>query len=344
MINRVLVVGLGSAGGRHLRLARKLLPDAEIRTLSHRERANSPDNADGRVGSIAEALSFNPEIAVIANPSTMHVRIATELANAGVHLLIEKPLSSSTEGVLELIEISKAKSVVLSVGYNLRFSESLLHFKKVIGEGLIGKVLSVRCEVGQYLPSWRPESDYRETVSAQRELGGGVLLELSHELDYLRWIFGEVNWVRATLSKQSKLEIDVEDSAHLILGFAPTADDFQLIAKLDLDFIRHDRTRSCLAIGEAGTIHWDGIKNEVRLFPLNSSDWTLLHGIPAQSDDSYLGEWSNFLESVKAREVPLSNGESGLRVLEIIEAARMSSHNGLQTFVTTNALDMVGDN
>ena len=76
----------------------------------HRERANHPDNAVGRVGSIAEALNFNPEIAVIANPSTIHVRIAMELANAGVHLLIEKPLSSSTEGVLELIEICKAKS------------------------------------------------------------------------------------------------------------------------------------------------------------------------------------------------------------------------------------------
>jgi predicted dehydrogenase len=340
----VLIVGLGSAGGRHLRLARKLMPDAEIRTLSHREPTTPSDYADGVVDSIAGALSFNPQIAVIANPSPMHLNIANELANAGIHLLIEKPLSSSTKGVPELIETCRAKSVVMAVGYNLRFSTSLVHFKKVISEGVIGKVLSVRCEVGQYLPSWRPESDYRKTVSAQRELGGGVLLELSHELDYLRWIFGEINWVRATLSKQSELEIDVEDSAHLILGFAPSSDQFQLIAKLDLDFIRHDKTRSCLAIGETGTIHWDGIKNEVRLFPMNSSDWTILHGKTPQSDDSYLGEWNDFLESVNARKMPLSNGQSGLKVLEIIQAAQKSSQNGIQTCITTNAKDIVGDN
>jgi predicted dehydrogenase len=320
------------------------MPNAEIRTLSHRKREIPSNYADGIVDSILGALSFNPQIAVIANPSPMHLHIASELANAGVHLLIEKPLSSSTKGIPELIETCRAKSVIMAVGYNLRFSKSLIHFKNVINEGLVGKILSVRCEVGQFLPSWRPESDYRRTVSAQSELGGGVLLELSHELDYLRWIFGEIDWVRATLSRQSELEIDVEDSAHLILGFASSSDHFQLIAKLDLDFIRHDRTRSCLAIGETGTIHWDGIKNEVRLFPMNSSDWTILHGATPQSDESYLGQWNDFLQSVNARKMPMSNGESGLKVLEVIEAARISSQNGKQTFVSTNAKDIVGDN
>ena len=77
---------------------------------------------------------------------------------------------------------------------------------------------------------------------------------------------------------------------------------------------------------------------------MNSSDWTILHGITPQSDDPYLGEWNDFLESVNARKMPLSNGQSGLKVLEIIEAARLSSQNGMQTFVTTNAIDIVGDN
>ena len=79
----------------------------------------------------------------------------------------------------------------------------------------------LRCEIGQYLPLWRPGSDYRLGVSANRALGGGVLLELSHELDYLRWIFGDVDWVQASLERQSALEIDVEDTAHLLLSFMP---------------------------------------------------------------------------------------------------------------------------
>ena len=77
---------------------------------------------------------------------------------------------------------------------------------------------------------------------------------------------------------------------------------------------------------------------------MNSSDWTILHGITPQSDDPYLEEWNDFLESINARKMPLSNGQSGLKVLEIIEAARLSSQNGMQTFVTTNAIDIVGDN
>ena len=80
--------------------------------------------------------------------------------------------------------------------YNLRFLPSLQAYRERIQFGVIGKVLSVRCEIGQYLPSWRPGSDYRQAVSASRALGGGALLELSHEIDYLRWIFGEVAWVQ----------------------------------------------------------------------------------------------------------------------------------------------------
>ena len=137
-------------------------------------------------------------------------------------------------------------------GYNLRFSPSLMYFNELIKKNIVGQILSVRCEVGQYLPEWRPNKDYRKTVSANFHLGGGVLLELSHEIDYLRWIFGEVDWVRATLAQQSSLVFDVEDSAHLTLGFLPNENGRQLIGTLNLDFIRHDQTRACIAIGEKG--------------------------------------------------------------------------------------------
>ena len=112
--------------------------------------------------------------------------------------------------------------------------------------------MSVRCEISHYLPSWRPECDYRQGVSGRGELSGGALLELSHEIDYLRWIFGEAVWVNATLSRQSRLEIDVEDTAHLVIGFAPDNGGRQLIASVNMDFIRHDNTRLCIAIGEKG--------------------------------------------------------------------------------------------
>ena len=207
----------------------------------------------------------------------------------------------------------------------------------MLSEGAIGKVLSVRCEIGQYLPSWRPDSDYRKGVSARRELGGGVLLELSHELDYLCWIFGKVDWVKATLGQQSDLKLDVEDTAHLTLGFAPVADGHQLIGAINLDFIRHDATRLCTAIGENGSLRWNGLTGEVELYEVGAKEWCELFSHPHQRDESYQAEWQNFIACVTEHKTPLITGEDGLKVLHIIEAVRVSAASDWQVPVEARA-------
>ncbi len=335
MINRILIVGLGSVGKRHLRIARELFPNADIRVLRHQVVIEVPEYSNGIFFAIDEALTFAPQIAVISSPAPFHISTALVLAEFGVHLLVEKPLSTSLSRVAELLEVCERKGVVLLTGYNLRFLPSLQRYRDYLGENIIGRVLSVRCEIGQYLPSWRPESDYRQGVSARRELGGGVLLELSHEIDYLRWIFGEVEWVRATLSHQSRLEIDVEDVAHLILGFSQESDGFQLIGSINLDFFRHDLTRFCTAIGEKGSLRWDGLLGEVALYEIGSNEWRVLFCHQHQRDDSYLAEWKNFIECVTYKTAPLITGVDGLKVLEIIEMARSSSTNGVQMTIAS---------
>jgi predicted dehydrogenase len=243
---------------------------------------------------------------------------------------VEKPLSASLDGVPQLLEICHEQQIVLLTGYNLRFMPSLQRFRNLLNEHMIGKILSVRCEIGQYLPSWRPETDYRLGVSARRELGGGVLLELSHELDYLRWIFGEVEWVKATLSRQSSLDIDVEDTAHLIMGFMPTIDGYQFIGTVNLDFVRHDATRLCTAIGESGSLRWNGLTGAVELFAKGAKEWHELFRHQNQRDDSYLAEWRHFLGCVNGQQTPLITGKDGLKVLQIIDAARQASESGSQ--------------
>jgi predicted dehydrogenase len=334
-INRSLIVGLGSIGTRHLRLARKLLPQADIRVLRHQTTGEVPEFSNGCFFNIEEAIAFAPQIAVIASPAPFHIATAQALAEVGVHLFIEKPLSISLDGITQLLETCQKQNTVLLTGYNLRFLPSLQRFRDLLSEQVIGKVLSVRCEIGQYLPSWRPDSDYRQGVSARHELGGGALLELSHELDYLRWIFGEVDWVRATLSHQSNLEIDVEDTAHLTLGFVPAVDGHQLVASVNLDFIRHDTTRFCTVIGERGSLRWNGLTGEVALYEANAKGWRELFRYPHQRDDSYLAEWQNFIVSVSEHKTPLITGEDGLKVLEIIEAVRASAASGGQRSIAT---------
>lgn len=325
VMDRVLIAGLGSIGKRHLRLARELLPDADIRVLRHSDSPLVPDYANGCFSSVEQAVAFAPGIAVVANPATHHLGVALPLARAGTHLLVEKPLAATVEGVPQLLEACRSQGLVLLTGYNLRFLPTLQKFRELLLANTIGPIFSVRCEVGQYLPSWRPDADYRQGVSAQRRLGGGVLLELSHELDYLRWIFGEVSWVRAELSRQSRLEIDVEDTAHLTLGFVPKEDRTQLLASVTLDFIRHDTTRCCTAIGEAGSLRWNGVTGLVELCEAGGKGWVELFRYQCQRDESYEAEWRHFLDCVSKKEEPLISGKDGLKVLQIVHAARLSA-------------------
>ncbi len=332
---KILIVGGGGMGQRHMSMARYLFPMSEIKMWS-KHNSNKVINKDELILKLDDALKFKPNISVIANPATFHLQIAQELVVAGSHLLVEKPLSTSTLGLARLIKTCEKNNLILMTGYNLRFSSSLSYFRELLKNKIVGKVLSIRSEAGQYLPDWRPDRDYRKTVSANFSLGGGVLLELSHEIDYLRWIFGDIDWVRATLSKQSSLEIDVEDSAHLVLGFESSTAGNQLIANLNLDFIRHDQTRICTVIGDKGTLRWNGLTGTVDIFLQNSEKWEVLCSNKPDTDKTLLAEWENFLGSIKQKCHPLITGTDGLRVLEIIEAARKSSATGSQVEVIKN--------
>jgi predicted dehydrogenase len=333
MNKRILIVGHGSMGKRHLSVIQGLFPEAKIKILRQSKAREEIRLESNEVSSLDEAKQFLPEIIVICNPASEHINTALKFINSGVNIFIEKPISHSTKDIIKLISSLDAMNGVLIVGYNLRYLKSLQAFRRHLHEGLIGEPLSVRCEVGQFLPSWRQNTDYRMSVSAKRELGGGVLLELSHEIDYLRWIFGEVNWVRATLLRQSELEIDVEDTVHLTIGFEKRTSNGQLIANLNMDFIRHDTTRSCTIIGDKGSLRWDGILGEVSLFQAGEKTWENLFVNDNGIEETYILEWEEFIGAIEEKRFPAVTGLDGVRVIEIIEAARLSAKNGIQTAV-----------
>lgn len=325
-IERILIVGLGSIGKRHASLLRQIAPDVVLIALRHRCPGDDMSiDIDHTVTSIESAIELHPQAAIIANPATFHLELALQLAAAGIHLMVEKPIASSPDGVADLIQLCKDRNLVLMTGYNLRFLPSLQKFREYITNGKIGRVLSVRAETGQWLPSWRPDSDYRQTVSAQSALGGGVLLELSHEIDYLRWVFGDVAWVSAIKRQQSDLEIDVEDTVHVVLGFEPDSDVVGVVANLNLDFVRRDSTRCCTAIGENGTLCWNAISGSVDIFEAGTNEWRNLCSGQDQIINSYSEELKHFLTCASENVSPLIKGYDGLKVLEIIDAINQSA-------------------
>lgn len=320
MIERALVVSLGSIGNRHLRILTNALPTADIKVL-RRAGAAQQVGAIEQFDKLSKAIEFKPQCAIIASPAPFHIETALELANIGCHLLIEKPLSNSIYKVKKLLDLCEKKDLILQVGYNLRFLNTLQVFREKILNGTIGQVLSINSEVGQYLPSWRPNSDYRSSVSAKSELGGGVLLELSHELDYLRWIFGDINWMSAWLGKKSDLEIDVEDSAMLQFCF-----DTGPIAQLSMDFFRQDTSRRCVAKGSHGSISWDAVEGTVRIFEPKTASWATLLQHNANRDDTYIKQIQHFLNSIRGHSVSqyAAQGLDGLAVIEMVNAAKKS--------------------
>jgi predicted dehydrogenase len=320
---RLLIVGLGSIGRRHL--ANMALVDPSAALSVWRMRADANDSPDGCrvVRTLADALAERPDAAIVACAASRHIEVAIPLAESGVHLLIEKPLSNATDGVERLLEVSRSTRSVLMVGYTLRFYPPLRAMQQAIAAGRIGRVLSVRAEVGEYLPAWRP-TDYRSTVSARRALGGGAVLELSHEIDYVRWMVGEVARVTAMVGTLSDLEIDVEDTAEIVCGFENGA-----IGSLHLDMIQQPARRTCRVVGTGGVLAWDRATHEVRLVPSDGAAAETIHpAVELQANQMYIDELRHFLDTVRTGSEPIVSGRDGWRVLMIAEAVKQSAREG----------------
>jgi predicted dehydrogenase len=326
MNSRFLIVGLGSIGKRHLQCLRTIRPDADITVLRQHGRSKAiPEGADRVVLDLESALAYKPLAAIVANPANMHIDTAIDIANAGVHLLVEKPLSHSTERVSELLAICDQKQVVLMVAYVLRFNVGLIAFREALISGKIGRVLSFRAEVGQYLPDWRPGTDYRASVSARNALGGGALLELSHELDYIHWIFGKITGVYAQMVRSGTLEIDVEDVVEGILDIE-TERGHHCSGSFHLDMLQRAPYRICRAIGQQGTLEWDAIKGSVQWFDAGEQQWSLLY----EADDlprnaTYIAQLEQFVTAINGKGINTISGRDGLKVLQLIDAIRKSS-------------------
>lgn len=316
-----LIVGSGSIARRHLANLRMLRPKSRIIVL-RRQQSVSGDlpEADRVVNTLEDAIHECPETAIVANPAPFHVPIAQALAEAGCHLLVEKPFSDRMDGLDALIDTCASRGVTLMVGYNLRFCPSLQAMARMVAEGAVGRVLHVNAEIGQYLPDWRPATDYRAGVTAQASLGGGALLELSHEIDIALWLGGPVASLTASLGRVGDLEIDTEDCVDLLVNFSSGAR-----GHVHMDLLQRVPTRGCRVVGSEGTLEWDYFEDTLRLGRPGET-WRQLE-VPRlnQRNDMYLNELGHFFACVEQGVLPLVPGSAGRAVLAVALAARESA-------------------
>ena len=314
-MTRLLVVGAGSIGSRHATNARTLGVTELAVVEPDRGRREQLAAATGAAafGTLDAALDWGPQMAVVCSPPSLHLDAASACANAGCHLLIEKPLAATRDGV-DALEVTIAqRSLRAGVAYQLRFHPALRRMHALVHGGTIGRLLAVQAEYGQYLPNWRPSRDYRDTYTAQSALGGGILLDGSHEIDYVRWIAGEISAVFASAAKVSALDIDVEDTAALVLAF-PT----RTIGEIHLDCVQRGYSRRCVLIGSDATVRWDAATG---LSIVDASGAVHHEPLVPQPNDPYLAEMKAFLNG----EMGHATIADGARVLDVIAAARQSA-------------------
>jgi len=325
MINCLAIVGLGSIGRRHLRLISEIRPDIKIIVVrsGHGSACDEEKMAVKITDSIGDAIKEGIQAAIISSPATLHLKQSLELAKNGIHLLIEKPISHTSDRVKELLKIVNENRITTMIGYVLRYDLGAIKFKNWLDNKIKGKILHARIECGSYLPDWRPDQDYRKTVSALSELGGGVLLELSHEIDYLYWFFGKPKDVQAQIRNSGTLDINVEDQVDLLM----TSEQGYCIS-VQIDFNRRHVERKCKVLTTEGELIWDAVNKNVTWKGVNKEQSKYEYN--NERNSIYRKQLEVFFDCIENDNDPIVTVKDGINVISLIDAVRNASEKGIK--------------
>ncbi len=315
---KILLIGLGSIGKRHLQNILHL-GYTNIEVVSIKGFLPSPFTNLKVYTSIQQALKAGTyDVAILCTPTANHVGNMLELLQAKIaNIYLEKPVSHSEENVEELIKLGNGQSANIVVGYDLHFDIGLQKVKDLLQQNIIGKIVSVNAQVGQYLPDWRPQQDYREGMSAKVQAGGGVMLDLVHEFDYLLWLFGPVKKLACCYQHSGALQIETEDNAEVLLSF-----ESGVLGTIHLDYLQQKLVRNCRITGYHGSIYWD----------LTTSQVSWINNQKQEETFDYKGFERNdrFIQIMKAflsgdKDDRLTTLKQGIESLRLVLAAKQSS-------------------
>lgn len=322
---RYLIAGFGSIGRRHFRNLLSLGEKDIIFYRTHKSTLDDDELSDFIVETdLRKALAHGPDGVVISNPTAFHLDVAIPAAQQGCDIFLEKPVSHSMERVEDFKQIVDTKGSEVLVGFQFRFHPGLQRIKELLAAEQIGRPLAVRAHWGEYLPGWHPWEDYRKGYSARADLGGGVILTLSHPFDYLRWLMGDVRAVWALTASNSDLDVDVEDTAEIGLRF-----ENDCIGSVHLNYTQRPPSHELEIVGTRGTIQWKYNEGGVRVFDITEEQW---RDYPLKSgferNDMFLDEMSHFIDVVSGKVDPICPLVDGIRVQELIDGVKTSAETG----------------
>jgi predicted dehydrogenase len=299
---KVAVLGQGSIGRRHSGILRDLGCDLSTYDPATESSAASEEGAlDGA------------DAAVVASPSNEHERQALLAIAAGLPVLVEKPLALDVAGADRIAAAAGQAGVAVDVAMNLRHHRGVLGVKAAIAD--LGGAVRASAWCGSWLPGWRPGTDYRASYSAQRALGGGVLLDAIHEIDYVLWLLGPARRSAGMTAHASSLELDVEDVAHVHIEHESGA-----LSSITLDYADRQYHRGCRVVGNEATVEWDWGRESVRVFGADGR--CREESAPADVAPTYVAQMERFLAVARGEQPPLVGAAGARSALEVVDAVR----------------------
>lgn len=330
---KILIAGLGSIGRRHFRNFLALGEKDIVLLRSHRATLPDDELAGFSVETdLHEALKkHKPDAVVVANPTALHLDIAIPAAEAGCAILLEKPVSHSLDRLDVLQNAAQKNGSKILVGFQFRYHPTLNKARELISSGALGKVLTAHVHWGEYLPQWHPWEDYRQSYAARADLGGGVIVTLTHPLDYLRFILGDVEALWSFNGHLSPLELDVEDAAEIGLRFSSGA-----IGGVHINYFQRPPVHRLEIVGTTGTLSWDNADGVLHLRQMPAPFGSFSDQPPAPVSESFslpegfernqlfIAQTKHFIEVAQGKAQPVCSLDDGVRALQMALAAHES--------------------
>jgi predicted dehydrogenase len=319
----VLVVGLGAAGLRHAENARDLGARVILALRSGHGRRATPGWVVAET-ELERALERQPGLVIVANPTALHLPAAQRAVEAGAHVMVEKPVSHTLEGLRALRQAAVARGATVAVGYQLRFHPGLEQLRRWIADGAVGDVVSGHCHWGEHVADWHPGEDYRNSYSTRADLGGGALRTLSHPFDYLRFLLGEAESVSALSRESHDLGVGVEAVAHTTVHLRCGA-----LVSVSLDYHERPRHHAVELTGTRGSLAWDERTGRaVRRNPRGAIVETVPPPTGFHRNDAFRAALWDLCVTAAERRAPRCTLDDGEAALRIVLAAELSAREG----------------
>lgn len=309
---KILIDGVGSIGARHLKNLIKLGHDVYAVDTDSEKLRKISKYTNKVFTSLSEGIKLNPDIAFICTYSNNHIAPAIKCAKAGCHLFIEKPLSTHKRGLNELIKIVKSKKLVTMVGCNMRFHPAVQRIRKYLDDdAIVGNPLWADFEFGYYLPF--AKKNYRSSYISKKKLGGNIIFDGIHEIDYATWFFGKPRKVFCSKNKLSDLNMDTDDYADSIIEYKSGT-----IARFHSDYLQHAYSRRCKIVGDNGVLVWDFSLGILGYIKKNTRRWKFSKlKLSIYYNQMYVDEVKYFLKCVKEKKEAFNNLEYAASVLKL---------------------------